>query len=124
LIALFDTTKEAVWLRNMSSSLKTLANLEIDIKPMKIFEDNDACRHQMSEGFIKSNNTKHLTPKIFYAAEQTKIGTISIEKITSAENIADLFTKTLPPSSHHKHMLSMKMRSLAQVRKEKKQLSS
>ena len=120
LIALFDTTKEAVWLRNMSKSLKQLANLDIDEKPMQIYEDNDACRHQMSEGFIKSENTKHLTPKIFYAAEQTENGNIAIEKITSAENLADLFTKTLPPPAHWKHMKSLKMRSLAQVRREKK----
>jgi hypothetical protein len=121
LIALYDTTKEAVWLRNMSHSLKELANFETPDKPMQIFEDNDACRHQMSAGFIKSENTKHLSPKIFYAAEQSENGTISIEKITSAENVADLFTKTLPSAAHWKHMKSMKMRSLAEVRQEKKQ---
>jgi hypothetical protein len=34
--------------------------------PTIIFEDNSACVAQMESGYIKSNMTKHIIPKLFY----------------------------------------------------------
>lgn len=115
LTALYDTTKEAIWIRNLSTDICKLAALHIDNKPTPIYEDNDAARHQMSAGYIKTENTKHLSPKIFYSAEQVEQGQIKIEKVTSAENLADIFTKTLPPSVHWRHLRTLKLRSLQQL---------
>jgi hypothetical protein len=37
--------------------------------PTVIFEDNVACVAQMESGYIKSNLTKHIAPKLFYPHE-------------------------------------------------------
>jgi len=34
--------------------------------PTIIYEDNTACVAQMDMGYIKSNITKHIAPKLFY----------------------------------------------------------
>ena len=61
-----------------------------------IHEDNATCVSRISEGFIKGDRTKHIDLKFFFMHDQTKGRKISIKKIQSCENPADLFTKALP----------------------------
>jgi hypothetical protein len=37
--------------------------------PIIIYEDNAACVTQMQMGYIKTNYTKHIYPKLFYPPE-------------------------------------------------------
>jgi hypothetical protein len=39
------------------------------MKPTIIYEDNFACIEQMNVGYIKSNITKQIAPKLFYPPE-------------------------------------------------------
>lgn len=64
--------------------------------PTIIYEDNSACITQMETGYIKSNITKHISPKLFYHHELQKNGEINILQTKSCDNLADLFTKSLP----------------------------
>jgi hypothetical protein len=64
--------------------------------PTIIYEDNKACIAQMQSGYVKSNITKHITHKLFYPHEFLVNGEISILQTTSCDNLADLFTKSLP----------------------------
>ena len=64
--------------------------------PTIIFEDNTDCIEQVSEGFIKGDRTKHLAPKLFFAHDLQKYKIVKVKKIQSSENLADLFTKSLP----------------------------
>jgi hypothetical protein len=64
--------------------------------PIIIYEDNTACVVQMQMGYIKTNYTKHISPKLFYPHELQEGGKISILQIKSCDNLADLFTKYLP----------------------------
>jgi hypothetical protein len=61
-----------------------------------IYEDNAACVAQMQTGYIKTNYTKHISPKLFYPHELQEHGEISILKTKSCDNLTDLFTKSLP----------------------------
>jgi hypothetical protein len=63
--------------------------------PTIIYEDNVACITQMQSGYVKSNITKHITPKLFYPHELQVNGEISILQTKSCDNLTDLFTKSL-----------------------------
>jgi hypothetical protein len=70
--------------------------------PTIIYEDNAACVAQMHMGYVKSNLTKHIAPKFFNPHELQKSWEIKILQARSCDNLADLFTKSLPASSFHK----------------------
>jgi hypothetical protein len=70
--------------------------------PMIIYEDNAACVTQIQTGYIKTNYTKHISPKLFYPHELQEGGEISILQIKSCDNLADLFTKSLPLATFDK----------------------
>jgi hypothetical protein len=63
---------------------------------MIIYEDNATWVAQMQTGYIKTNYTKHISPKLFYPHELLEGGEISILQIKSCDNLADLFIKFLP----------------------------
>ena len=63
--------------------------------PTILFEDNIACITQITEGHIKGNKTKHISPKFFYTYELQKSCEIDMQQIHSSDNLADLFTKSL-----------------------------
>jgi hypothetical protein len=84
--------------------------------PTIIFEDNSACVSQMESGYIKSNMTKHIIPKLFYPHELQQNGEIEILQTKSCDNLADLFTKSLPYSSFSKCVKGIGMRRLRDLR--------
>ncbi|KAK2422721.1 hypothetical protein QL285_033232 [Trifolium repens] len=61
-----------------------------------IYEDNTVCIAKLKEGCIKGGITKHISPKFFFTHDLQKNGEISIQQIRSCDNLADLFTKSLP----------------------------
>ena len=58
---------------------------------------------QMSSGFIKADRTKHVSPHIFgFTQDLVDQKQLSIVKIESEKNIADMLTKALPAYKHKK----------------------
>lgn len=80
--------------------------------PAIIYEDNAGCVIQMETGYIKSNITKHIAPKLFFPHELQKDGEINILQTKSCDNLADLFTKSLPYSTFSKYVEGIGMRRL------------
>ena len=78
--------------------------------PTIIYEDNSACVTQMQSGYIKSNITQHIVPKLFYPHKLQQNGEINILQIKSCDNLADLFTKSLPTSIFQKLVHGIDMR--------------
>jgi hypothetical protein len=68
------------------------------MNPTMMYEDNAACIAQMRAGYIKINLTKHMAPKLFYPHQLQKVGEVEILQTKSCDNLADLFTKSLPTS--------------------------
>jgi hypothetical protein len=57
----------------------------------------------MQMGYIKTNYyTKHISPKLFYPHELQEGGEISILQIKSYNNLAHLFTNSLPLTTFDK----------------------
>jgi hypothetical protein len=77
-----------------------------------MYEDNAACIAQMRSGYIKSDLTKHMSPKLFYPHQLQKVGEIEILQTKSCDNLVDLFTKSLPTSLFQKYVFGIGMRQL------------
>ena len=117
ILALHEASREAVWLRSLISHIQVNCGLEPLTQPTNIFEDNTACIQQIKQGFIKGDRVKHVAPKFFYTHELHG-KEINVTQISSADNCADLFTKSLPPSVHHRHCRAIGLRSLRQLMSE------
>jgi hypothetical protein len=74
-----------------------------------MYEDNAACIAQMRAGYIKSNLTKHMAPKLFYPHQLQKVGEIEILQTKSCDNLANLFKKSLPTSLFQKYVFGIGM---------------
>jgi hypothetical protein len=69
IIALYEAARECAWLRRVINHIQVSCGIERIGSPIIIYEDNAACIAQMQSGYVKSNVTKHITPKIFYPHE-------------------------------------------------------
>jgi len=102
IIALYEATRDCVWINILRKTICNSAKLDYKQETIKIYEDNAACIKQVESGFIKSNKTKHILSKYFYTTEING-NEITVTPISSSENVADIFTKTLSPILHWKH---------------------
>ena len=112
IIALYEASRECVWLRRMINHIQQSCGIGAIASPTIIYEDNAACVVQMQTGYIKSNITKHIAPKLFYPHELQESGEINILQTKSCDNLADLFTKSLPTSTFQKCVHGIGMRRL------------
>ena len=78
IIALYEATRECVWLRRMISHIQKSCGHNTMDTPTIIYEDNAACVTQMQTCYIKNNLTKHISPKFFYPHELQKQGEVNI----------------------------------------------
>ena len=116
IIALHEAVKESIWLRSVITHIRESSGLEsTTMGPTCIYEDNAACIEQMKLGYIKGDNTKHIAPKFFYNQQQQKTLNIEVKQVSSEENLADLFTKSLPKSTFVKHVKSIGMCRLSEL---------
>ena len=66
----------------------------------------------MQTGYIKSNVAKDIAPKLFYPHKLQESGEINILQITACDNLAELFTKSLPTSMFQKFLHKIGMQRL------------
>lgn len=100
----------------MTQLVLTSCGLEKDICLTLIYDDNSVCVTQMKEGYIKSDKTKHIPPKLFkYTQELIKNHQVEIKYVQSSNNAADLFTKALPTTIFRKHVHGIRMRHVHRI---------
>jgi hypothetical protein len=112
IIALYEASRECVWLRRMINHIQQSCGIDSMESPTIIYEDNTACVAQMDTSYIKNNITKHIAPKLFYPHQLKQNGEIDILQIKSCDNLADLFTKSLPILIFQKLICGIGMRRL------------
>ena len=112
IIALYEASHECVWLRRVINHILQSWGIGSIKSPTIIYEHNFPCVTQMQTGYIKSNITKHIAPKLLYPHELQESGEINILQIKSCDNLADLFTKSLPTSMFQKFVHDIGMRRL------------
>ncbi|RVW19230.1 Copia protein [Vitis vinifera] len=114
--AIHEASRECIWLRSMIQHIRESCGLSsIKGDPTILFEDNAACIAQITGGYIKGDRTKHISPKFFYTHELQKSGEIDVQQIRSSDNLADLFTKSLPTSTFKKLIHRIGMRQLKDI---------
>ncbi|GAA0176274.1 hypothetical protein LIER_29294 [Lithospermum erythrorhizon] len=102
-----------IWLRSVTQHIQGASGLSFYNNPTILYEDNAACVTQKKEDYIKSDRTKHMSPKFFsFTQELERNKEVDIHYIRSCDNVADLFTKTLPTSVFKKHVQSIGMHRL------------
>ena len=72
-----------------------------------IYKDNAACVGQVRGGYIKGDKTKYILPKFFYYHELQENRQVNVKQIRSTNNLANLFTKSLPTSTFEKLVYGM-----------------
>ena len=112
ILAIHEASRECMWLRFMTQQIRSESGMVKDNDPTIIYEDNAACIAQLRDGYIKGDRTKHILPKFFFTHELQKAGKVDILQIRSSENLADLFTKSLPTSTFKKLTKKIGMRRL------------
>ncbi|GJU19111.1 hypothetical protein Tco_1147077 [Tanacetum coccineum] len=84
--------------------------------PTIVDEDNAACIAKLKDRYIKGDITKHILPKFFFTQDLQKSGDIIVQQICSSDNLADLFTKTLPTTTFKKLIHGIGMRRLKELK--------
>ncbi|GJZ03674.1 hypothetical protein Tco_0536949 [Tanacetum coccineum] len=67
------------------------------------------CIAQHKDGYIKGDRFKHILSKFFFTHEFQNSGDIIVQKVCSSDNLADLFTKTLPTATFKKLVYDIEM---------------
>ena len=101
----------------MINHIQQLCDIGSIESPTIMYEDNATCVAQMQTSYIKSNITKHIAPKLFYPHELQQSGEINVLQTKSCDNLADLFTKSLPNSTFQKYVHEIGMRRLCVLQK-------
>ena len=115
IIALYEAAKECTWLRRIHQHVQNACGIMIAPTPTIIYEDNSACIAQVQSGYIKSNITKHISPKFFYTHNLQKNGEIKVTRVKSCDNLADVFTKVVAPPIFEKCVRGLGMRRLREI---------
>ena len=116
IISLYEAGRECVWLRSVIAHIQGSCGLKPVVdSPTIIYEDNAACIAQVKGGYIKGDKTKHISPKFFYTHELQENRQVDVKQIRSTENLADLFTKSLPTSTFEKLVYGIGMRRASKM---------
>jgi hypothetical protein len=111
---LYVFSRDCVWLRRMFDHKQNSCDKVAIGSPTIIYKDNATCVAQMQTGYIKTNYIKHISLKLFYPHELQESGEISILQIKSCDNLANLFTKSLPRATFDKCVKDIQEENLSE----------
>ncbi|WJX45133.1 hypothetical protein P8452_32036 [Trifolium repens] len=97
--ALVEGVKEAIWLKGM------IGELGIGQGCVKIHCDSQSAIH-LTNHQVYHERTKHIDIRLHFVRDMIETKEIIVEKVASEENLADMFTKSLP-RSRFKHCLDL-----------------
>ncbi|WKA05324.1 hypothetical protein VitviT2T_023298 [Vitis vinifera] len=110
-VAACETAKKAVWLCEFLKELEVVPNMH---EPIKLYCDNSGAVANAKEP-RNHRKGKHIERKFHLVREIVSRGDVSVEKIASANNIADPFTKTLPARSFEQHLEGIGLRDMSHL---------
>ena len=96
-MALFEASKDAIWLRNLLCEFDFCQGAE----PTKIYHDNQGSISWAHEGVLRK--VKHIDLRYQFTHHFIRTGTIDFKYIESKENKADCLTKPLNGQSFVKN---------------------
>ena len=102
-VACFEATNHGLWLRNFISGLRIMGSIS---KPLKIYCDNVAAVF-FSKNDRYTKAAKHIEMKYLSVKEEVQKQRVSIDHISTRDNIADPLTKGLSPKTFMEHVKEM-----------------
>jgi hypothetical protein len=70
--------------------------------PTPVFEDNWVCIY-LSRNAVMHNKSKHIDVRVYHLRDLVKAGIMQLVKVSTGEQVADAFTKSLPEPAFRKH---------------------
>nr|GEX23553.1 hypothetical protein [Tanacetum cinerariifolium] len=104
-IAVFDASKEAVWVRKFIFGLGVVLTIE---EPISMYCVNTGAIAIANEPGI-TKGARHFRAKVHYLREVIEYSDVKLEKIHIDDNLADPFTKALAFSKHSEHTRNIGM---------------
>nr|GFA34657.1 hypothetical protein [Tanacetum cinerariifolium] len=104
-IAVFDASKEAVWVRKFIYGLGVVLTIE---EPISMYCDNTGAIAIANELGI-TKGARHFRAKVHHLREVIEYGDVKLEKVHTDDNLADPFTKTLAFPKHSEHTRNIGM---------------
>ena len=108
----FNEPVGVLWLGKAAKEAKYLATLFESIgradeaKPVNLFGDNSGAV-AMAHNPVKQTLSKHIEIADHYSRELVEKNVITVNKIRTEEQIADIFTKALDEAKFNKHEKSL-----------------
>jgi len=94
-MALCAATQEAIWLRMIFTDFDSNFNESIIIN-----DDNQSCI-AYTKNPTQYKRTKHIDQRYHFVKDEVLLGNIEIKKISTNDNLADIFTKPLEVTRFH-----------------------
>ncbi len=89
-VAACETSKEGVWLTRLMEDIRGEKS-----GPMPLYCDNEAAIRLVKNPEFHQR-TKHIDVKYYFIRDQQENGTIDMQHISTTNQLADIFTKSLP----------------------------
>ncbi|KAL0411258.1 UNVERIFIED_CONTAM: Retrovirus-related Pol polyprotein from transposon TNT 1-94 [Sesamum latifolium] len=106
-IAASEAAKEAIWMKNYIQELGVVPCIA---EPVVIFFDNNGAIAQAKE-LRSHHHSKHILRCYHLLREMVSRGDVRMDRVTSAENAADLLTKPISQIAHTQHLDKMGLSS-------------
>ena len=109
-IALSQSLREMIYMMQLVDKIKKrkipLHGRAQTVVRCKVFEDNMGAL-ELSKVPKMRPRTKHINIKYHHFRQHVQDGTITVQHITTEEQVADIFTKPLPEKAFRKHRRSI-----------------
>jgi len=107
IVALSSSEAEFYAASNSGCDVSHLRGLMSDLGhaqpiPTPVFEDNWACIY-LSRNAVMHNKSKHIDVRVYHLRDLVKAGIMQLVKVSTGEQVADAFTKSLPEPAFKKH---------------------
>ena len=106
-----EATKEAVWVRKFLMDMEVVPDTE---QPMTLYCDNSGAVVNSKEP-RSHKRSKHIERKYHLIRDIVERGDIEVKKISTHDNIADPFTKTLSIKVFEKHREGLGIRDCSSL---------
>lgn len=102
-VAATEATRDVCWIENVFIELSIRL-----LKPVRMLGDN-ANANNLANGTTVNNRTRHIALRDRYVTAKAAEGLIRVEKVGTAEQVADMLTKPLPKETLMKHAVACGM---------------